>query len=56
LWEETEVREVCHGTVEEAKIGVANMRPSGGSNLLKAMKKVAGLKEIDSILLVIGSV
>ncbi len=56
LWEDLQLTEVCHATIEEAKVAVANMRPTGGSNLLKAMKRVSGVRDIDSILLIIGSV
>ena len=42
--------------VEEAKEWVMRLKPQGGCNLLKAMKHIYKLKDIDSIVLILGSV
>ncbi|CAG2240359.1 von Willebrand factor A domain-containing protein 3A [Mytilus edulis] len=42
--------------IEEGKEWVLRIRQSGGCNLLKAMKHVMKLKDIDSVLLISGSV
>lgn len=43
-------------SVEEAKEWVMRLKPQGGCNLLKAMKHIYKLKDIDSIVLILGSV
>ena len=43
-------------SIEEAKEWTMRLKPSGGCNLLKAMKHIYKLKDIDSIVLVLGSV
>ncbi|KAH3861547.1 hypothetical protein DPMN_024479, partial [Dreissena polymorpha] len=50
------IRDVNIRIVEEAKEWVMRLKPTGGCNLLKAMKHVYKLKDIDSIMLVLGSV
>ena len=55
LWEDSLI-DVHHRSVEEAKQFVTHLYHSGGSNLLKALKKVSAIRDIDSIVLVIGSV
>ena len=42
--------------IKEAKEWVSNLEPSGGCNLLKALKHVMKLKDIDSLVIVLGSV
>ena len=46
----------CAFRIEEAKEWVMRLKQSGGCNLLKAMKHIYKLKDIDSIMLVLGSV
>jgi hypothetical protein len=46
----------CFFRIEEAKEWVMRLKQSGGCNLLKAMKHIYKLKDIDSIMLVLGSV
>ena len=46
----------CCFRVEEAKEWVMRLKPQGGCNLLKAMKHIYKLKDIDSIVLILGSV
>lgn len=55
LWEDT-LMDVHHRSIEEAKQYVTHLYATGGSNLLKAFKKASMLRDVDSILLVIGSV
>ncbi|XP_013421396.1 von Willebrand factor A domain-containing protein 3A [Lingula anatina] len=50
------VRDINHRTLDEAKDFVANLRPSGGCNLLKAMKHIYRLQDINQIVLILGSV
>ncbi|XP_045213175.2 von Willebrand factor A domain-containing protein 3A-like isoform X3 [Mercenaria mercenaria] len=50
------VRDVNIRIIEEAKEWVMRLKQSGGCNLLKAMKHIYKLKDIDSIVLVLGSV
>ncbi|KAL8584268.1 hypothetical protein ACOMHN_034953 [Nucella lapillus] len=50
------VRDVNERIVEEGKEWVVRYKHSGGSNLLKAMKHVMRLPDIDSIVIVLGSV
>ncbi|WAQ95334.1 VWA3A-like protein [Mya arenaria] len=50
------VRDVNIRIIEEAKDWVMRLKPSGGCNLLKAMKHIYKLKDVDSIMLVLGSV
>ncbi len=42
--------------IEEAKMFIAQMKPLGGSNLLKALKKAMTVKNTDCICLILGSV
>ena len=55
LWEDT-LMDVHHRAIEEAKQYVTHLYPTGGSNLLKAFKKASMLSNVDSILLIVGSV
>ncbi|XP_074648285.1 von Willebrand factor A domain-containing protein 3A-like isoform X2 [Tubulanus polymorphus] len=50
------VRDVNGRIIDEAKEFVDGLTPSGGCNLLKAMKHVMKLKDINSIVLILGSV
>ncbi|KAL4240557.1 Von Willebrand factor A [Mactra antiquata] len=50
------VRDVNIRIIEEAKEWVMRLKQSGGCNLLKAMKHIYKLKDIDSIVLILGSV
>ncbi|XP_076458970.1 von Willebrand factor A domain-containing protein 3A-like isoform X2 [Babylonia areolata] len=50
------VRDVNDRIVEEGKEWVVRFKPRGGSNLLKAMKHVMRLPDIDSIVIILGSV
>ncbi|XP_060556889.1 von Willebrand factor A domain-containing protein 3A-like [Ruditapes philippinarum] len=50
------VRDTNIRIIEEAKEWVMRLKQSGGCNLLKAMKHIYKLKDIDSIMLVLGSV
>ncbi|XP_052071945.1 von Willebrand factor A domain-containing protein 3A-like isoform X3 [Mytilus californianus] len=49
-------RDVNIRIIEEGKEWVLRLRQSGGCNLLKSMKHVMKLKDIDSVLLILGSV
>lgn len=42
--------------VEEAKEWVMRMKPSGGCNLLKALKHVLKVQDVDSVMIILGSV
>jgi hypothetical protein len=42
--------------LEEGKEWVLRLRQSGGCNLLRAMKHVMKVKDVDSVLLILGSV
>ena len=42
--------------IEESKIFITHMIPSGGCNLLKAVKRCLTVKDIDSMVLIVGSV
>jgi hypothetical protein len=35
---------------------ITQMKPSGGSNLLRGLKKAMTIKNVDSIVLILGSV
>nr|KAG5713595.1 hypothetical protein BaRGS_024643 [Batillaria attramentaria] len=50
------VRDVNERIVEEGKEWVVRFEQRGGSNLLKAMKHVMKLPDIDSIVIILGSV
>lgn len=50
------VRDVNIRIIEEAKEWAMRLKPKGGCNLLKAMKHIYKLKNIDSVVLVLGSV
>ena len=43
-------------SLEEAKQWANRIKPRGGCNLLKALKHVIKLKDIDTVLVVLGSV
>ena len=42
--------------IEEAKVFITQMKPSGGTNLLKALKKAMAIKQVDTIVIILGSV
>lgn len=46
---------VCPRSLQELKLWVNQLRPEGGSNLLRALKKVFALRGLDSLLVVLGS-
>ncbi|XP_035826258.1 von Willebrand factor A domain-containing protein 3A isoform X2 [Aplysia californica] len=50
------VRDVNYHLMEEAKIWASQLRSTGGTNLLKAMKHVMKLPDVDTVVLVLGSV
>lgn len=43
-------------SVDEAEAWVRQLEPSGGCNLLKGLKHILKVKDLDSIVLIIGSV
>ena len=47
---------ICVFSIEQAKLFITQMKPSGGCNLLKALKRILSIRDIDSIVLIIGSV
>lgn len=49
-------RDVNCRIVEEAKEWVMRMKPSGGCNLLKALKHVLKVQDVDSVMIILGSV
>lgn len=49
-------RDVNCRIIEEAKEWVMRMKSSGGCNLLKAMKHVMNIQDIDSVVIILGSV
>ncbi|KAK3089710.1 hypothetical protein FSP39_005810 [Pinctada imbricata] len=49
-------RDVNCRIIEEGKEWVMRLKPSGGCNLLKAMKHVMKVQDIDSIVIILGSV
>ncbi|XP_077172811.1 von Willebrand factor A domain-containing protein 3A isoform X1 [Paroedura picta] len=53
LWEDS--RHINAEALCEAKEWVKELRPSGGCNLLKALKKALLLKELDALLIIAGS-
>ncbi|XP_042197032.1 von Willebrand factor A domain-containing protein 3A [Callorhinchus milii] len=53
LWEN--VRDVNIRTLGEARQWVQELEPSGGCNLLRAMKHLLQVKELNSLLIVLGS-
>lgn len=54
LW--SVVRDVNYHLLQEAKLWTTQLRSSGGTNLLKAMKHVMKLSDVDGIVLILGSV
>ncbi|CAH1794480.1 unnamed protein product [Owenia fusiformis] len=54
LW--NHVRDVNCRILDEAKDFVSRLQPTGGCNLMKAMKQVYKMKDINSIVLILGSV
>ncbi|CAF0842281.1 unnamed protein product [Brachionus calyciflorus] len=55
LWDES-LKDVHHRTLEEAKVFITELKPSGGCNLLKALKKTLSILKLDTLVLVVGSV
>ncbi|KAJ7305852.1 hypothetical protein JRQ81_010218 [Phrynocephalus forsythii] len=53
LWEEPQ--EINVNVLHEARQWVQELRPSGGCNLLNALKKVLTIKELDSLVIIVGS-
>nr|XP_060642624.1 von Willebrand factor A domain-containing protein 3A [Anolis sagrei ordinatus] len=53
LWEKPQAISV--NVLHEARQWVQGLKPSGGSNLLKALKKVFVLKELDSLVIIVAS-
>uniref|UniRef100_A0ABM5F0R3 von Willebrand factor A domain-containing protein 3A n=1 Tax=Pogona vitticeps TaxID=103695 RepID=A0ABM5F0R3_9SAUR len=53
LWEKPQ--EISVNVLNEAKQWVQGLKPSGGCNLLKALKKALGVKELDSLVIIVGS-
>ncbi|XP_061456287.1 von Willebrand factor A domain-containing protein 3A [Rhineura floridana] len=53
LWEEPKAIDM--NVLHEARQWVLELKPSGGCNLLKALKKVLVVKELDSLVIIIGS-
>nr|XP_051703455.1 von Willebrand factor A domain-containing protein 3A isoform X2 [Oryctolagus cuniculus] len=47
--------EVSASTLQELKLWVKKLQPEGGSNLLQALKKVFTLKELNSLVTIMGS-
>lgn len=43
-------------SIEEAKLFITYMKPSGGCNVLRGLKKALSIPDIDNILLIVGSV
>lgn len=43
-------------SIEEAKEWVANLKPRGGCNLLNGLRHMFKLKELTSVLVILGSV
>ncbi|XP_050390113.2 von Willebrand factor A domain-containing protein 3A [Patella vulgata] len=50
------VRDVNPRVIEDAKEWAMRLMPSGGCNALKALKKVMKMKDLDTIVLILGSV
>ncbi|CAG5136343.1 unnamed protein product, partial [Candidula unifasciata] len=48
-------QDVNYQTLEEAKVFVMNLSSSGGTNLLKAIKHVMKLSDLDTVVLILGS-
>uniref|UniRef100_A0A8D2J0J7 von Willebrand factor A domain containing 3A n=1 Tax=Varanus komodoensis TaxID=61221 RepID=A0A8D2J0J7_VARKO len=42
-------------SLQELRLWVQELKPSGGCNLLKALKKVLVVKELDSLVIIVGS-
>ncbi|XP_029432932.1 von Willebrand factor A domain-containing protein 3A [Rhinatrema bivittatum] len=53
LWEHA--RDVKVRTLQEARQWTQEMKPNGGCNLLKAIKKIITIKGLDSLVIVVGS-
>ncbi|XP_053220927.1 von Willebrand factor A domain-containing protein 3A isoform X1 [Podarcis raffonei] len=53
LWEKP--RFIDEKVLDEARQWVLNLKPSGGCNLLKALKKALTVKELNSLVIVVGS-
>lgn len=45
----------CPHSLQELKLWVRQLQPEGGSNLLRALKKVFALRGLDSLVVVLGS-
>uniref|UniRef100_A0A8C4VWD0 von Willebrand factor A domain containing 3A n=1 Tax=Gopherus evgoodei TaxID=1825980 RepID=A0A8C4VWD0_9SAUR len=45
----------CLPSLDEARQWVQELQPSGGCNLLKALKKVLTMRELNSLVLIVGS-
>ena len=54
LWRQS--MDVSCRSLEEAKLFVMQLSSSGGSNLLRALKQLLSLRDIDTVMLIIGSV
>ncbi|XP_067671399.1 von Willebrand factor A domain-containing protein 3A-like [Haliotis asinina] len=50
------MRDVNRRIIEEGKEWVERLEPKGGTNLLKAMKHVMKLQDVDAIVIILGSV
>uniref|UniRef100_A0ACB8FL74 Uncharacterized protein n=1 Tax=Sphaerodactylus townsendi TaxID=933632 RepID=A0ACB8FL74_9SAUR len=53
LWKES--RHVNVDALDAARLWLKGLKPSGGCNLLKALKKVLELKDLDSLVIIAGS-
>ncbi|XP_044289601.1 von Willebrand factor A domain-containing protein 3A [Varanus komodoensis] len=53
LWERPQV--ISENVLQELRLWVQELKPSGGCNLLKALKKVLVVKELDSLVIIVGS-
>ncbi|XP_042293164.1 von Willebrand factor A domain-containing protein 3A isoform X1 [Sceloporus undulatus] len=53
LWEQPQAISV--NVLHEARQWVQDLKPSGGCNLLKALKKALVIKELDSLVIIVGS-
>ncbi|KAH0631930.1 hypothetical protein JD844_019834 [Phrynosoma platyrhinos] len=53
FWEQPQAISV--NVLHEARQWVQELKPSGGCNLLKALKKVLVIKELDSLVIIVGS-
>jgi hypothetical protein len=42
--------------IEEVKMFVTGLKPSGGTNMLKSLRRILNVHNVDSIVLIIGSV